>query len=252
MMNTHDYPSFKTQSGYLTDTIRNKYLSAAIEDKLLPVNADRIDFIVSLNASKEPSRPIQFWQLFSVLGAQRILAIMRRFYERVYNDEQWFKSVFVRVASKERHIQTQAAMWMDVMGGGHQYHGGEFRLNFHHTHNAMELMNEKGAERWISLMVKTLNEPDLDLTDDTRVRPAINTFLNFFMNKYATDFKFENRSSFGETNPRLLRRVNFMNMSSDAVEALEDEVLRHELEARGIDVNAFKDRQALVNKALSL
>lgn len=251
-MNTYNYPSFQPQSGYLTDTIRSKYISAAIEDKLLPVNAHRIDYIVSLNASNEPNRPIQFWQLYSVLGAQRILAIMSRFYERVYNDEQWFKSVFERVASKERHIQTQAAMWMDVMGGGHQYHGGEFRLNFHHTHNAMELMNEKGAERWVSLMVKTLDEPDIDLTDDARVRPAINTFLNYFMNKYAADFKFENRSAFGETNPRLLRRVNFMNMTSEAVEALEEEELIHELEARGIDVSAFENKQALVNKALSL
>jgi len=38
-------------------------------------------------------------------------------------------------------------MWIDVMGGGFFYQGGEYRLNFHHTHNAFELMNEKGAQR---------------------------------------------------------------------------------------------------------
>ena len=138
------------------------------------------------------------------------------------------------------------------MGGGQQYHGGEFRLNFHHTHNAMELMNDKGAERWATLMTQTLNEEDIDLTDDARVRPAINTFLSYFMSKYANDFKFANHSVFGETNPKYVRRINFMNMSSEAVEALDEQELIDELTARGIDVSDYESKQALVNKALSL
>ena len=48
-------------------------------------------------------------------------------------------------------------MWLDAMGGGLKYHGAEFRLSFHHQHNAFELMNEKGAERWIKLMFETLD-----------------------------------------------------------------------------------------------
>jgi len=143
-------------------------------------------------------------------------------------------------------------MWIDVMGGGMQYHGGEFRLNFHHTHNALELMNDRGAARWIELMVETLNDPDIDYTDDERVRPAINTFLDFFVGKYAKEFDFEVTSVFGETNPPLKRRINFMNMSSDQVEALTKEEIIDELEARGVDVSAYSGKQALVNKALSL
>jgi len=86
------------------------------------------------------------------------------------------------------------------MGGGLAYHGAEFRLNFHHTHNAAALMNDKGAARWVKLMLDTLNDPTLDLTDDPRVRPAINTFLAHFFSKYADDFNFADNVVFGDTN----------------------------------------------------
>jgi len=43
-----------------------------------------------------------------------------------------------------------------------------------------------------------------------------------------------------------------MNMFSDQVEALTEDELIDELEARGIDIRDMKDKRALVNKALSL
>jgi len=175
-----------------------------------------------------------------------------RFYDRVFVDEPWFTSVFERVASKPSHIRTQSAMWMDVMGGGPQYHGAEFRLNFHHTHNAMELMPAKGAKRWVELMKATLDDPDLDLTSDTRVRTAINTFLSFFMSKYAEEFKFENQFVFGDVNQPFKIRINLLNLTSEQVEALPESVLREELLARRVDVSQFTSKQSLVNKALSL
>ena len=251
-MNKYDYPNYMTESGYLTDKILTQYIQQAVKKKLLPTNAHRMAHIKTLTASNDPDKPIQFWQLYSVLGPQRIVAIVSRFYDRVYDDEHWFKSVFTRIAPKERHINTQSAMWIDVMGGGHQYHGGEFRLNFHHTHNAHELMNNRGAERWVTLMRNTLNDPDIDFTADSRVRPAINSFLTFFMDKYASEFQFENCSAFGETNPPLKRRINFLNMTTTAVEALPEQELRKELTARGIDISQFMDKQTLVNKALNL
>ena len=153
-------------------------------------------------------------------------------------------------------------MWIDVMGGGSQYHGAEFRLNFHHTHNAMELMNTRGATRWISLMKATLDEPDLDLTTDPRVRPALNTFLSFFIDKYAHDFDFandsdwtfgsKNTSYFGELNPAFIQRINSLNMTSDEIEALSAGAIRQELIARRIDVSQYPDKKALISKALSL
>ena len=203
-MSAYNYPAYETANGYMTDSIRTKYINAAIESGQMPAHAHQLSSVVSLNAPVNPAKPIQFWQLYSVLGSERIYSIVSHFYERVFVDEPWFTSVFERVASKPRHIMTQSSMWMDVMGGGPQYHGAEFRLNFHHTHNAMELMTTKGAKRWVELMNATLDDPDLDLTSDARVRTAINTFLSYFMAKYAQDFKFENQFVFREVNQPML------------------------------------------------
>jgi truncated hemoglobin YjbI len=248
----YNYPTYIPQNGVMTERVRSNYIDKAIDKKLLPKQSHRLSQIISLDASNDPSNPIQFWQLYSVMGAQRIEAIVRRFYDRVFEDEDWFTSVFVRVASKERHIITQAAMWIDVMGGGRRYQGGDFRLNFHHTHNAFELMNDRGAQRWVEIMIEALNDYDIDYTADQRVRPAVNTFLSYFMSKYAEDFNFTDCSAFGETNTAFKRRLNFLNMSSDAIWALSDTELKDELGARGIDVSIYADKEQLAYKALSL
>ena len=187
-----------------------------------------------------------------MIGPQRIVKLVTRFYERVFADEDWFKSVFERVGNLAHHVNTQSAMWIDVMGGGATYHGGEFRLNFHHSHNAMLLMNDRGAQRWVKLMAETLNDPAIDLTSDARVRPAINTFLKHFVGKYAQEFAFSNCGDFGEINPPVKRRINFLNMPSDAIEALSEDELKDELEARGIDINHLQDKAQLVNTAMRL
>lgn len=251
-MKTFNYPAFTPQSGYMTEVIRRRYIETAEQNGLLPANAHRMEAVLSLTATNDIQKPIQFWQLYSVLGADRIIAIVQAFYKRVFREEPWFKSVFEQVGSERHHVATQSSMWVDVMGGGHQYHGAEFRLNFHHTHNAMQLMNDKGAERWVSLMKATLDDPSIDYTEDSRVRPALNTFLAFFMSKYAEDFDFEDRFSFGETNPRLIKRINFLNMTTEAIEALAERELADELNLRGIDTTQLADKQAMVNKALSL
>ena len=198
-----------TQLGYMTEKTQRTYIASAISKNVLPENAYRIPQIVSLNAPHGLSKPIQFWQLFSVLGPQPILRIVEDFYERVFRDEDWFTNVFKRVGPVSHHLNTQAAMWVDVMGGGPYYHGAEYRLNFHHTHNAMRLMNNKGAARWAQLMLDTLDDCADELTNDPRIRTSINTFLAHFMSKYAEDFGFENRSFFGETNPPYPHKINF-------------------------------------------
>ncbi|MEE9333066.1 MAG: hypothetical protein V3U65_03145 [Granulosicoccaceae bacterium] len=251
-MGTLSYPSFPTSNGYLTETIRKQYISKAIDSKLLPENAYRLAHLISLDAANDESKPIQFWQLYSVLGQDRIVDIVHAFYKRVFDDEKWFSSVFAAVGGIGHHVNTQASMWIDVMGGGLYYHGGEYRLNFHHTHNAMALMNDKGAERWVELMVKTLNDSSLDFTADIRVRPAINTFLSHFLSKYAADFQFRDDRSFGEVNQAVKRSFNFLNMTSDAIEALSQEELGDALVARGVDISPLDSKELLVNKALSL
>jgi truncated hemoglobin YjbI len=251
-MSAYNYPNFRTENGYLTETIRQKYLTNAIAHKRVPANAHRIAALVSLTASNDTSQPIQFWQLYSVLGPERIVALIENFYTRVYRDETWFSSVFSRLGDLQQHVGTQSSMWIDVMGGGQAYHGGEYRLSFHHTHNAIQLMNDRGAQRWVKLMLETLNDPSIDLTDDARVRPSINTFLGHFMSKYAAEFKFNDKAAFGVGNGSVKRKINFMTMSSEAIEALSEAELIEALTARGVDVSRYGTKVALVNKALML
>jgi len=123
-------------------------------------------------------------------------------------------------------------------------------LSFHHTHNAMQLMNEKGAKRWSQLMRDTLGASSAHMTDDPRIRTSINTFLTHFMTKYAEEFVFESRSVFGETNPAIKRKINFMKMTTAAIEALSEGDLSEALVDRGVDVSQYQDKDALVRKAL--
>jgi len=248
----YNYPTYPTRHGYMSEKIQREYITSAVAKKLLPGDAHRMAQIISLDAPNDVTKPIQIWQLYSVLGQDRIVRIVSSFYERVFADEDWFVSVFARVGGVNHHINTQASMWIDVMGGGPAYHGGDFRLNFHHTHNAIQLMTEKGAERWTKLMLETLDTSAQHMTDDPRVRPALNTFLSYFMGKYAQEFAFENKSVFGDTNPPVRRKINFMNMTTEAIEALGEAELREALEALGVDASQYPGKPELVNKAQML
>jgi truncated hemoglobin YjbI len=251
-MATVDLPKFPTRHGYMSEKIQRDYIISAVAKGLLPVDAHRMPEILSLTAPSDVSKPIQFWQLYSVLGQDPIVGIVQNFYRRVFAEEAWFTSVFERVGGIGHHINTQASMWIDVMGGGPYYHGAEFRLNFHHTHNAMQLMNDKGAERWSNLMLNTLDASSDLMTDDPRVRRSINTFLTHFMTKYQEEFAFENRSYFGETNPPFRRKINFMKMTEMAIEALSEDELSEALAERGVDVSKFVGKEAMVSKALMI
>jgi truncated hemoglobin YjbI len=252
-MFTTSYPHYDPTHGYMTEKIQRKYIAAAIESKILPEAAHRMAEIVSLSASNNLSKPIQFWQLYSVLGQNNIVKIVHNFYNKVYQDETWFSSIFARVGDTSHHVRTQSSMWLDVMGGGLKYHGAELRLNFHHQHNAFELMNEKGAARWMKLMVETLDESENYMTSDPRVRTSINTFLCHFMEKYAADFGFKTNTLFGPTNAAIKRKLNFLNMTDAAIEALSEADLREGLLGRrGVNISEHTDRNELIQKAKSL
>ena len=251
-MPNSSYPAYTPSHGYMTESIQQKYIAASIKDKTLPDNAHRMPDIVALNASKDQSKPIQFWQLYSVLGQKRIVRIVQNFYHRVYRDEPWFSSIFARIGDTSHHVRTQSAMWLDVMGGGFKYHGAEFRLNFHHRHNAIELMNKKGAERWIRLMVQTLDDTADYMTDDPRVRNSLNTFLAYFMTKYTADFGFQTNTMFGRTNSKIMQKINLRNMSDTEIEALSELELRAALTGRGFSLDENTPLQELVQKAQRL
>ena len=65
-------------------------------------------------------------------------------------------------------------------------------------------------------------------------------------------FAFKDTYAFGEINPPLRRKFNFMAMSTEAIEALSEEELRQALTERGIDTSAYPLKQDLVNKAQML
>ena len=89
-------------------------------------------------------------------------------------------------------------------------------------------------------------------TDDPRIRTSINTFLSFFMGKYADEFAFENRSFFGDTNGPYKQKINFMKMTEQAIEALSETELDDALSKRGVDITRYKGKAAKVNKALMM
>jgi truncated hemoglobin YjbI len=244
--------NYEPAHGYMTERIRLGYISSAIENKILPLNAHRMHEIVSLLASKSQSKPIQFWQLFSILGPDRIVRIVHRFYHLVFQDEIWFKASFERVGDMSHHVRTQSSMWLDVMGGGLKYHGAEFRLNFHHQHNALEVMNARGAERWVQLMVQALGESEKHMLEDPRVRISINTFLTHFMKKYEGDFGFKTIGMFGSTNAPVKSKLNFLNMTDASIEALSEPDLREGLSGRRVDVSEITDKAELIRKAKNL
>jgi truncated hemoglobin YjbI len=247
------YPNYEPSHGYMSEKIQQKYIAAAIHKQILPAEAHRIPELISLSASNNFSKPIQFWQLYSVLGRNNIVSIVKVFYTKVYQQETWFRSVFAHVGDQSHHVKTQSSMWLDVMGGGFKYHGAEFRLNFHHQHNAFEIMNQKGAERWLTLMVETLDECAAYMGKDERVRVSINTFLSYFMEKYATDFGFNTNATFSPTNAAVKRTINFFNMSDSAIEALSEGELREALTGRrGVTIDEHTNKHQLVQKAKRL
>tara|TARA_B100000787_G_scaffold115859_1_gene86434 strand:+ start:438 stop:1193 length:756 start_codon:yes stop_codon:yes gene_type:complete len=247
-----NYPIYQSERGYLTETTQQKFITKAVASKLLPKDAHRIPEILSLKAPNDMKKPIQFWQLYSVLGQDPIVGIVSDFYRRVFADEKWFRTPFARVGDLNHHIGAQASMWLDVMGGGPYYHGAEYRLNFHHTHNAHMLLDEKGARRWAKLMILALESSQHLMTDDPRVRLSINTFLAHFFAKYASDFKFKNCENFGESNPPFRHKTNFMNMTEKSIEALSEEELHDALIARGVYLGGKLSKADLVQKALNL
>ena len=152
-------------------------------------------------ASTNTDDPLYFWQLYSLIGHDLVVEIVSDFYERVFADTEnpWFRDVFDRAGPQGHHINTQVAYWVDAFGGGRCYHGGNFRLNFHHTHNAREIMTAKGAHRWMHHMRAALisvkkNRPRFPV-EDPRVFPCIVSFLETKMRTYAEEhgWKFDER-----------------------------------------------------------
>ena len=168
--------------------------------------------MMDLMADPDIDKPLYYWQLYSLLGPEPIVDICTAFYDYVYSDTTapWFLTVFEQAASRQHHITAQAQYWIDVMGGGKKYPGGNKRLTFHHWYNANDIMTSQGASQWMSYMKRAIRHVVLSkhksladggqehneyrqyelLRTDPRIIPCIVDFLKTKMQSYANFHKF--------------------------------------------------------------
>lgn len=175
--------------GYATCIVRKEYIDNKIHRGL---QGDAR--VITLNASENDTNKLYFWQLYSILGEENITNLIREFYKRIFDEteDRLFVETFKKFGDIEYHIKGQTNFWLDIMGGGKRYPGGEFKLKRHHG-LAKHIMNEKGAKRWLFHMKKTLENVTEEFTEDKRVLPCIIDFINFFMEKYGNEFNFRSK-----------------------------------------------------------
>jgi hypothetical protein len=157
-------------------------------------------------------------------------------------------------------------MWLDCFGAGKVYHGGEYRLAFHHQHNAMSVMNTAGALRWIEHMEIVLDAAcaeggtlarhcNNDAEATRRVRLAINSFLGYFMDDYAEKFDFTGYKGhasragkshvlpFGARNPAIGVNGKVLNAAAASSSSSSSSSVSASTAAPAINLLAMTDKQ---------
>lgn len=199
-------PRHKTSMGVMTQVIQKEFLDLQVAEGRMLAECLHDETVLSLTASDNLNDPLFFWQIHSVAGRNPIFKLATLFYKRVFDDtdNDWFKGPFEVLSSKNYHIMSQAMMYIDCFGGGRLYGGGEKRVNLHHGDiMAKLLMTDRGAIQWSIYMKESLQEMQEELhAIDPRMRTALNTFLQYFMDKYGAQFGFDTASIvFGATYP---------------------------------------------------
>lgn len=185
---------FESKLGFATKETRDEFIelknNESYNKEVLDAN---ISFPETLQADPDTSKPLYFWQLFSILGRDPFVAIATEFYNRIFDpsieDDEVFRGAFTNVTSKDMHIKAQSAYWIDAMGGGRVYFGGHSRLGFHHFSNHAEpVMNAYGAKRWMWHMKHAIQSVDFQQYHDPRILPCLVEFLRSKMWSYANEF----------------------------------------------------------------
>lgn len=178
---------FTPSLGFMTSLLQKEFL-----DTMVPKEKHSLSSVKSLYYTDNNTDTLYFWQLYSLLGEDKIRLFIYNFYKRIFDDKEdkEFLETFIYLGDLKKHINGQTNFWLDCMGGGQTYPGGERKLRFHHS-LAKDIMNSKGAERWLLHMRFTLLDKKIYLSEDPRVRPCIIEFINFFMLKYSNEFQFK-------------------------------------------------------------
>eukprot|EP00980_Cylindrotheca_fusiformis_P018287 scaffold5966_cov118-Cylindrotheca_fusiformis.AAC.12 len=182
---------FATRKGVTTVATQQEYLQA--HPDLLHMENEKI----CLDADLDVSKPLFFWQIYSLWGKKPIVDICEAFYDSIYEKTQTtnehdddyddeFRAVFIKLAPKRHHINTQLAFWVDAMGGGKTYPGGTHRLVYHHKTKAGDLvMNANGAKRWMNHMKVAIRKNNHHFQTDPRILATLVDFLETKMRTYA-------------------------------------------------------------------
>ena len=181
---TFNYPNYVPNYGNLTEKIMKEFILNYYHKEVLD-NKE----ITSLIATNDITKPLYFWQLYSILGEDNIEKLIILFYTNIFEDKKnkWFSDEFIEIGSIDYHVKGQKKFWLDIMGGGECYTGGEKKLNYYHK-LVKNIMTTKGANIWMYHMDNALNK--MDFSNDKRIRKCIDVFLNHFMIKYAVEFDF--------------------------------------------------------------
>ena len=190
MTSQFNYPRFTPSEGNLTLLIQKEYINNSIKNGNLPNDSFTNNKITDLIASNNPDDKIYFWQLYSIIGEKPVSNLIRKFYENIFNDEEsWFKDEFVDLGDIDYHVDGQLRFWLDVMGGGKHYQGGEKKLHLKHK-IVKNIMTTRGANRWMKHMKDALTIFNNIINLDKRIVGCIDEFLHYFMTKYSIEFDF--------------------------------------------------------------
>ena len=198
---------FEAKLGFATKETRDEYMamrksssnsnSSTDGTSTHPIPTD--EALQSVEADLDRTQPLYFWQLYSVIGKDPIVAFVTTFYNQIFADEDTaegiaFRNAFANVSTKEMHIKAQSAYWIDAFGGGRVYWGGHARLGFHHSsQHAEPVMTAQGSSRWMKHMQSAIASYDFvgNGYDDPRIIPCIVDFLKAKVRAYAQEYAWE-------------------------------------------------------------
>ncbi|CAM9744642.1 unnamed protein product [Choristocarpus tenellus] len=113
--------------------------------------------VAQSGVTKEESEALDKVNLYDRLGEATIISISESFYDRVFGDEEWFRSIF-SASSKKEAVRNQVDFLVEKLGGPKLYtekKGKHHRLIARHAPYAV---TPQSAVRWLKHMEGALSD----------------------------------------------------------------------------------------------